>query len=91
MLQRWLQLQRNLNQTQFYEDQNIYRGDDIFDIVCFIGITPTKQEFGFYACECVDSCAVVYGVTSNRLTLDYPTTFCSFLENQTPNKKKKNK
>lgn len=55
----------------------------------FIGITPTKQEFGFYACECVDSCAVVYGVTSNRLTLDYPTTFCSFLGNQTPNKRRR--
>ncbi len=54
----------------------------------FIDITPTKQEFGFYGCECADSCAVVYGVTSNHLTLDYPTTFCSFLENQTPNKRR---
>ncbi len=50
--------------------------------LAFIDIKPTKQSFGFYACECSDSCAVVYEVTPNHLTLEYPTNFCSFSENQ---------
>lgn len=54
----------------------------------FIHFTPPKQQFGFYACECVDSCAVVYEVTSTQLSLEYPTTFCSFLSNQTTTPKR---
>ncbi|PWK26882.1 hypothetical protein LV89_02088 [Arcicella aurantiaca] len=53
-----------------------------------IDIAPSKQEFGIYHCECTDSCAVVYGVTSNSLTLDYPTRFCSVLENQTSTRRR---
>ncbi len=66
---------------------NILIGVIIFlGLSVFIDITPTKQEFGFYACECEDSCAVVYGVAYNHLTLNYPTSFCSFLENSIPKK-----
>ena len=54
----------------------------------FVDLTPKKQEFGFYGCECSDSCAVVYGVTSNQLSLDYPTKFCSFIDTQISNKKR---
>ncbi len=55
-----------------------------------ITITPSTQSYGFYACECMDSCAVVYEISPQGLSKSYPNTYCGSQSNLLPTKWKRN-
>jgi len=60
----------------------IFLGLSLFFLLSFtISITPSIQSYGFYTCECMDSCAVVYEVSPQGLSKSYPNTYCNSQRN----------